>query len=1143
MKHKLWKLVSALCVGVLALAFAAAPAWADPALANGTWGSCPWEISADGTLTVHPGTGAEPDSDAYSSPWIEQKELITSIVFVSENGNKAIAPADCSYLFAGLYKAKSIDCSGLDTSGVTNMSRMFSTRYSYDFFGWYSSSLTSVNLKGFDTRNVTDMSWMFANDEELTWLDLSSFKTGNVTDMSGMFWGCSKLAALDISGFTTQNILDASSIFYECNALSALKFGAGFVLSENAWTELKGLWLAASNGSVYSSAEILSRGVADTYTRSAIANGTWGTCAWEIDGTGTLTVHPGTGADQQESGWFGEYYCPWSEYSAYITKVVFAQEGGQKVIAPANVANLLSYLNKVVSIDLTGLDTSGVTDMQGFFMGCASLASLNLSGFDTRNVTNMSNMFAGCASLTTLDCSSFVTSKVTDMSGMFGTSSGSKTIMAATKSCSSLVSLDISSFDTTKVTDMSNMFKGLYGLQTLKVGAKFKEPTGTIGLGERAWSVPDGAWIAASDGKTYAGESLAFRGVADTYTRNNSVYTIGTWGTCAWEIGNDGTLTVHPGTGKNTNSANIFEPKSPWLEFSDHITSIVFVKENGRKAIAPAICSSLFANLEKVVSIDLSGLDTSGVTNMSDMFRADCQFSSSLESVNLKGVVTSNVTDMSGMFSGCTKLASLDVSGFDTSKVTDMSCMFGGFYAGGGEGGTDYWADGCESLTSLNVSNFDTGRVTDMANMFYGCSSLTSLDLSSFDTSNVTDMGAMFKNCSSLTSLDLSNFDTSRVTSFCAYQASGMSNYYEGMFEECKSLVSLNVSSFVTSGVDVLDCFFDGCASLRTLDLSSWDTSNVWTMVAMFRGCASLKTIYVSELWSLESIVESSSMFNYSGTAAMFGASSYWDTTIQDYVWVECVSLVGGNGTVYDSGHTGGEYARVDAAGQPGYFTYKAAPSAKTGWQNVNGGWYYYNADGTLLKDAFVPLGGKYYYVGKNGRLVTGGWIQYGGASYYIDADWSLALNRWVENGGAYYYFDENAQLVANGWKQIGGKSYYFDENAQLAVNRFVQYGSAWYYFDENAQLVVNGWKQVGGKSYYFDESAQLAVNTLIRHDGKYYYFGADAQLVTDKWVGAGNDWYYFKPDGSLALNEWVTYQGYNCHFNAKGICDNVRAA
>ena len=48
----------------------------------------------------------------------------------------------------------------------------------------------------------------------------------------------------------------------------------------------------------------------------------------------------------------------------------------------------------------------------------------------------------------------------------------------------------------------------------------------------------------------------------------------------------------------------------------------------------------------------------------------------SLESLDLSGWDTSNVTDMSYMFSNCQYLESLDLSGWDISNVEDVHWMF-----------------------------------------------------------------------------------------------------------------------------------------------------------------------------------------------------------------------------------------------------------------------------------------------------------------------------------------------------------------------------------------------------------------------------------------------------------------------------------
>ena len=58
-------------------------------------------------------------------------------------------------------------------------------------------------------------------------------------------------------------------------------------------------------------------------------------------------------------------------------------------------------------------------DMSYMFFGCSNLNSLDLSGFNTSAITNMSCMFRGCSNLTSLDLSSFDTSAVTNMWDMF----------------------------------------------------------------------------------------------------------------------------------------------------------------------------------------------------------------------------------------------------------------------------------------------------------------------------------------------------------------------------------------------------------------------------------------------------------------------------------------------------------------------------------------------------------------------------------------------------------------------------------------------------------------------------------------------------------------------------------------------------
>ena len=272
-----------------------------------------------------------------------------------------------------------------------------------------------------------------------------------------------------------------------------------------------------------------------------------------------------------------------------------------------------------------------------------------------------------------------------------------------------------------------------------------------------------------------------------------------------------------------------------WISWYNMLRCVRFASIAEGQVIRPTSCANWFADCESLKSVNLSGLDTSRIADMSHMF-ASC---TSLESVDLSGWDTSKVTDMHGMFDGCTSLRSLDLSSWDTSQVTDMDEIFKGckFLETLKVSGWDTFSvtsmwdifDGCASLRSLDLSGWDTSKVTDMIGTFNGCESLKTLNLSGWDVSKVTIMSYMFANCTSLRSLDLSAWDVSSVTSM------------RRMFYGCKSLEKVDVASWDVSKVTDMSYMFDGCHSLKSLDLSAWDMSMATNMRRTFAGCPNLK--------------------------------------------------------------------------------------------------------------------------------------------------------------------------------------------------------------------------------------------------------------------------------------------------------------
>ena len=295
-----------------------------------------------------------------------------------------------------------------------------------------------------------------------------------------------------------------------------------------------------------------------------------------------------------------------------------------------------------------------------------------------------------------------------------------------------------------------------------------------------------------------------------------------------------------------SDSTSTVEVKA-WME-----NKTIYVTASGYsgKIHMNADSSHMFEALSKLKTIDLTNFSTKAeeskygaVTNLSSMF-FDC--GSLTKIVFDPDFDTSEVTDMSNMFDSTDSLEELDLSGFDTSCVTKMNGMF-----------TD------SGVVELDLTSFNTANVSDMTEMFAGCGNLESLIFgNSFNTANVTKMDKMFQDLELLEELDLSNFNTEKVES--------------------------------------MSYMFAGATKLEILILSKFNTSSVSNMKNMFARCSALTKIYVTSLWSTESV-----------TATTSGVDMFKD----------CTQLTGGNGTVYDEFNIGVTYAVIDTPETPGYLT------------------------------------------------------------------------------------------------------------------------------------------------------------------------------------------------------------------------------
>lgn len=328
--------------------------------------------------------------------------------------------------------------------------------------------------------------------------------------------------------------------------------------------------------------------------------------------------------------------------------------------------------------------------------------------------------------------------------------------------------------------------------------------------------------------------------------------------------------------------------------------------------------------MENIDPIDFSRFNTSKVKNMEGMF-----LNSFLPSLDIKNFDTSNVENMERMFDNLEYIRDLDLSGWNVKKVNNVQGIFSRLnkiqslnlsgWQMDSVTNMQFMFSGLADLTSLNLTGFTTKNVTNMAYMFTGVSKLADLNLSSFDTSKVTNMHGMFNNMGSLNNINLSSFNTSNVTDMSEMFSMTIVN---------PPISNLDLSSFNTSNVTDMHGMFQGMANLSNLNLQSFDTRNVTNMKDMFYWAFMYPENSILDLSSFDTrnVTDMGGMFFYSKLKTIYASPSFVTTSVTispNDPFMSNPNLTGANGTTWDWSKRDRVYARIDTPGNPGFFTSK----------------------------------------------------------------------------------------------------------------------------------------------------------------------------------------------------------------------------
>ena len=240
-----------------------------------------------------------------------------------------------------------------------------------------------------------------------------------------------------------------------------------------------------------------------------------------------------------------------------------------------------------------------------------------------------------------------------------------------------------------------------------------------------------------------------------------------------------------------------------------------------------------------------------------------------------------------------------------------------------------------------------------------------------------------------------------------------------------------------------------------------------------------------------------------------------------------------------------------DNFGDDGYFYDQDGNRVDLGanrYVQIRDNWYYVGNDGKILTGEHIIDGAHVYfeYGGKqvkgdfdyknqfhdkdSGNLVTNRFVTVKDQNYFIGAD-SKAIKGATVIDNIEYFFDEKTGAQVKG-NFASNKKYYNSTTGALVTNSYVQVDNDWYYVDTQGKR-LEGPQTVDGIQVFFNDSGKQAKG-VFGNDGYYYDkdSGAKVDLGTNRYVQVNDNWYYVNAEGKILKGE-QTIDGIQVNFDS----------
>ena len=287
---------------------------------------------------------------------------------------------------------------------------------------------------------------------------------------------------------------------------------------------------------------------------------------------------------------------------------------------------------------------------------------------------------------------------------------------------------------------------------------------------------------------------------------------------------------------------------------------------------------------------------------------------------------------------------------------------------------------------------------------------------------------------------------------------------------------------------------------------------------------------------------------------------SGWQKSNGSWYWLDPTSYRMGTGVLDLNGDryflkSSGAMATGWAQDADGYWYLASTDAAdgrlQTGWQKVNGSWYWLDPATGKMATGWLEQGGSTYYLSApNGNMLAFAWVDDENGHHWLGADGALVATVAGDKiayadanhapatgltaiGDAVYYADPETGLLKGG--EIAcedGKVREFDESTYAAVSKwYTDQGGNWHYLKKG--LDASGWVLINTTWYNLDPLTGVMLTGWQKVDDSWYWLESWGGMRMG-WLYDGGSWYYLSGSGAMVAG-WYEVSEHIYQFATSG--------